>query len=193
VGSLMALMELWMQCMLLGRGRYLDGAALTARGTFHLIQQPAIHLLPPLADPGCWMSDSLQEVRLTDGAGQRPAYSLRALCRALDYARRAAPAYGLARALWDGFSMSFLTQLAPESGAQLQAIMVKYLLPGGGKALKVLARAEYPWVSHQLSVAWCGVVLIRCCRLIIGLSRDYYLLCLSSPVCALLSADFNCS
>lgn len=52
-----------------------------------------------------------QDGRLTDGAGHRPAYSLRTLCRALDYARRAAPAYGLTRALWDGLSMSFLTQV----------------------------------------------------------------------------------
>jgi midasin (ATPase involved in ribosome maturation) len=79
----------------------------------------------------------LQESRLTDGAGQRPAYSLRSLCRALDYARRAAPAYGLQRALWDGFSMSFLTQLSPEAGGRLQKIMVQHLLPGGAKSLKV--------------------------------------------------------
>lgn len=53
----------------------------------------------------------LQESCLADGAGHRPAYSLRTLCRALDYARRAAPAYGLTRSLWDGLSMSFVTQV----------------------------------------------------------------------------------
>lgn len=63
--------------------------------------------LPTLVCCACF----LQESRLTDGAGHRPAYSLRTLCRALDYARRAAPAYGLTRALWDGLSMSFLTQV----------------------------------------------------------------------------------
>jgi hypothetical protein len=52
--------------------------------------------------------------------------------------------------------MSFLTQLAPESGAQLQAIMVKYLLPGGGKALKVLVGKGR--VSVGVSPAECGVV-----------------------------------
>lgn len=57
-----------------------------------------------------------QDGRLTDGAGHRPAYSLRTLCRALDYARRAAPAYGLTRALWDGLSMSFLTQVCAGFG-----------------------------------------------------------------------------
>lgn len=52
-----------------------------------------------------------QEARLTDGAGQKPSYSLRTLCRALDYARMGAPLYGLQRALYDGFSMAFMTQV----------------------------------------------------------------------------------
>ncbi|GFH15701.1 VWFA domain-containing protein, partial [Haematococcus lacustris] len=50
------------------------------------------------------------EARLTDGAGQKPAYSMRTLCRALDYARCSAPKYGLQRALYDGFAMAFSTQ-----------------------------------------------------------------------------------
>jgi hypothetical protein len=33
--------------------------------------------------------------------------------------------------------MSFLTQLSPEAGGRLQGIMVKHLLPGGQKSLKV--------------------------------------------------------
>ena len=66
-----------------------------------------------------WRNCCVQESRLTDGAGHRPAYSLRTLCRALDYARRAAPAYGLTRSLWDGLSMSFLTQVRHSSGDRL--------------------------------------------------------------------------
>jgi midasin (ATPase involved in ribosome maturation) len=53
----------------------------------------------------------LQVMRLTDGAGSKPAYNLRTLCRALDYARTTAPNYGLQRALYDGFSMAFATQV----------------------------------------------------------------------------------
>lgn len=79
----------------------------------------------------------VQESRLTDGAGHRPAYSLRTLCRALDYARRAAPAYGLTRSLWDGLSMSFLTQLSPESSPKLSAVMQQHLLPAGTHSIKV--------------------------------------------------------
>ena len=56
---------------------------------------------------------SPQESVLSDGAGQRPCYNLRTLCRALDYARTSAPIYSLQRALYDGFAMGFLTLLDP--------------------------------------------------------------------------------
>lgn len=62
---------------------------------------------------------------LTDGAGARPAYSLRGLCRALDYAARLTPSYGLQRSLYDGFSMAFKTQLNPESEARLEALLLQ--------------------------------------------------------------------
>ena len=38
-----------------------------------------------------------------DGGGGAPGYSLRTLCRALEYARAGLPTYGLPRALYDGF------------------------------------------------------------------------------------------
>ena len=73
---------------------------------------------------------------MSDGAGQKPAYNLRTLCRALDFARRATPAYGLQRALYDGFCMSFTTQLHPDSATRAQALLQKHLLPGV-KSIKV--------------------------------------------------------
>lgn len=84
-----------------------------------------------------------QEQRLTDGSGQRPAYSLRTLCRALDYARIASPAYGLARALADGLAMSFLTQLSPESAPRVEALIASAVMPGvkPAQAAKALSRA----------------------------------------------------
>ena len=48
---------------------------------------------------------------LLDGAMQKPQYSLRTLCRALEYTRAALPIYGLLRGLYDGFAMSLLTLL----------------------------------------------------------------------------------
>ena len=79
---------------------------------------------------------ALQESTLQDGAGHKPAYNLRTLCRALEYAAHATPTYGLQRSLWDGFAMSFLTQLDPGSGARLEKLMQQHLL-GSGTSLKV--------------------------------------------------------
>ena len=53
--------------------------------------------------------------RLVDGAGQNPHFSLRTLTRTLVYVNEVASAYGLRRALFEGFGMSFLTVLNEES------------------------------------------------------------------------------
>lgn len=55
------------------------------------------------------------EKRLVDGANEVPHFSLRTLTRVLSYARDVAPFYGLRRALYEGFSMGFLTLLNRES------------------------------------------------------------------------------
>lgn len=67
---------------------------------------------------------------LLDSADQKPQYSLRTLSRACEYVRAATGIYGLQRALFDGFAMSFLTLLKTESGVTLEKIMVKHLLRG---------------------------------------------------------------
>ncbi len=79
-------------------------------------------LFPPSLRP--------QDTNLTDGAGHKPSYSMRTLCRALDYARSATPVYGLQRALYDGFAMSFLTQLSPEAAPRMEKLLQQHLLPG---------------------------------------------------------------
>ncbi|KAG2499138.1 hypothetical protein HYH03_002721 [Edaphochlamys debaryana] len=95
------------------------------------------------------------ESRLVDGAGQKPAYNLRTLSRALDYARAATPSYGLQRALYDGAAMAFLTQLAPGSAPRMEALVTKHLLPGV-KNVKALLRAppEPQGGSHTLFEAF---------------------------------------
>lgn len=55
------------------------------------------------------------ENRLTDGAGQKPHFSIRTLVRALVYVKDHAHIYGLRRAIYEGFCMSFLTMLSQES------------------------------------------------------------------------------
>eukprot|EP00958_Prasinococcus_capsulatus_P008905 scaffold874_cov380-Prasinococcus_capsulatus_cf.AAC.29 len=66
--------------------------------------------------------------RLLDGTNQKPQYSLRTLTRALQYVDEATPTYGLQRALWDGFAMSFLTLLQDESRPAMEALLRKHLL-----------------------------------------------------------------
>jgi midasin len=67
---------------------------------------------------------------LLDSADQKPQYSLRTLSRAMEYVRAAAPVYGVQRALYDGFAMSFQTLLQAPSAAALEKLMVKHLLRG---------------------------------------------------------------
>jgi midasin len=78
-----------------------------------------------------------QERSLVDGAGSKPAYNLRTLCRALEYARLALPVYGLQRALYDGCSMAFYTLLHPSAAPVMERLLRAHLL--GTTNLKVLS------------------------------------------------------
>ncbi|KAJ1918233.1 AAA ATPase midasin [Tieghemiomyces parasiticus] len=64
---------------------------------------------------------------LVDGANQRPHYSVRSLARALRYVQGAVARYPLRRALHDGLTMTFVTQLAPASQTRLGAELTKHL------------------------------------------------------------------
>lgn len=68
------------------------------------------------------------ENRLVDGVNQKPHFSLRTLTRTLTYVLDIAPIYGLRRALFEGFSMSFLTMLNTRSELLLQPLIDKYIL-----------------------------------------------------------------
>ena len=65
---------------------------------------------------------------LTDGAGQSPCYSLRTLCRFLEYIQKMAGAYGLQRALMDGAFMTFATQLDSISHCKMAKLIHHYIL-----------------------------------------------------------------
>jgi midasin len=67
---------------------------------------------------------------LRDGAGRSPKYSLRSMIRALEYARSTQAQYGLVRALYDGFCMTFLTQLSVESQAAMTSMIRSSFPPG---------------------------------------------------------------
>ncbi|GMH33343.1 hypothetical protein BSKO_01177 [Bryopsis sp. KO-2023] len=78
------------------------------------------------------------EKSLLDGAGHKPAYNLRTLCRWLLYVRQMVGVYGLRRCFYDGAAMAFLTQLDPQSAPKMEEIICTMLL--GGKGTKGLFR-----------------------------------------------------
>ncbi|XP_023760194.1 midasin [Lactuca sativa] len=70
------------------------------------------------------------EERLQDGANQKPQYSLRSLYRAMEYTKKARRAFGFLKAIYDGFSMFFLTMLDPPSANLMKKLITGYLLDG---------------------------------------------------------------
>ncbi|XP_010528473.1 PREDICTED: midasin [Tarenaya hassleriana] len=70
----------------------------------------------------------LSEESLQDGANQKPQYSLRSLYRALEYARKAEAIAGFEKALFDGFSMFFLSLLDASSAKIMNHMVLKYIL-----------------------------------------------------------------
>ncbi|KAM0334129.1 hypothetical protein ACHAQA_001149 [Verticillium albo-atrum] len=64
-----------------------------------------------------------EEKSLVDGANEVPHFSLRTLTRVLSYVNHIAPFYGLRRALYEGFSMGFLTLLNRESEKLLMPLI----------------------------------------------------------------------
>ena len=98
-----------------------------------LVLQQLTHVLPhpPVAAIVSFFQAAVQEAErsLLDGANQRPQYSLRSLCRALSYASTALSGYGLERALWDGFHMTFVTQLQQRFQPAVETLMLRLLIP----------------------------------------------------------------
>ncbi|CAO3588237.1 unnamed protein product [Absidia cylindrospora] len=69
-----------------------------------------------------------QQHKLVDGANQRPHFSIRTLSRALTYVTQIYSTYGLRRSLYEGFCMTFLTQLNKESETLMQKLILKTIL-----------------------------------------------------------------
>ncbi|CAM6097712.1 unnamed protein product [Calypogeia fissa] len=95
------------------------------------------------------------EVRLLDGANQKPQYSLRSLARALEYTKAAMSVYGFQRALYDGICMSFLTLLDRPSALIMEQLILgtifKQTGPAATKLLKSLLKVpSQPSSRHVL-------------------------------------------
>uniref|UniRef100_A0A8C9U2F8 Midasin n=1 Tax=Serinus canaria TaxID=9135 RepID=A0A8C9U2F8_SERCA len=74
------------------------------------------------------------ETKLVDGTGHRPHYSLRTLCRALRFAA-SNPCGSIARSLYEGFCLSFLTQLDRDSHPVVQKLICQHIVSGNIKSL----------------------------------------------------------
>jgi hypothetical protein len=77
---------------------------------------------------------------LTDGTNQRPHYSLRTLCRALETARAMCGVYGYQRSLYEGVCAAFLTALSRDSYARMQLTVHRHM----GEALSAAQLAQAP-------------------------------------------------
>ncbi|KAL8701577.1 MAG: hypothetical protein Q9224_000432, partial [Gallowayella concinna] len=82
--------------------------------------------------------------QLVDGADQKPHFSLRTLTRTLMYVLDIAPTYGLRRALFEGFSMSFLTLLNHASILRVLTLMENHLLKNQKNSRALLLRVPKP-------------------------------------------------
>ncbi|XP_054255246.1 midasin [Indicator indicator] len=74
------------------------------------------------------------ETKLVDGTGHRPHYSLRTLCRALRFAA-SNPCSSIQRSLYEGFCLSFLTQLDRDSHPVVQKLICQHIVSGNIKSL----------------------------------------------------------
>ncbi|CAK7897218.1 midasin [[Candida] anglica] len=81
--------------------------------------------------------------KIVDGANQRPHFSIRTLTRTLVYVCDIVSIYGLRRALYEGFCMSYLTLLDATSEQVLHEVIVKYTL-GRLKNAKSVMRQTPP-------------------------------------------------
>ena len=81
------------------------------------------------------------EKRIVDGANEVPHFSLRTLTRVLSYVNTIAPLYGLRRALYEGFSMGFLTLLDRDSEQMLVPLIQHHLFEKQGNGQSLLSQA----------------------------------------------------
>lgn len=82
-----------------------------------------------------------EDKRLVDGANEVPHFSLRTLTRVLSYVNSIAPLYGLRRALYEGFSMGFLTLLDRESEKMLLPLIHHHLFEKQGNSQSLMSQA----------------------------------------------------
>ncbi|KAL1972656.1 hypothetical protein VTN31DRAFT_7070 [Thermomyces dupontii] len=83
------------------------------------------------------------ENRLTDGAGQKPHFSIRTLVRTLVYVVDHVQIYGIRRSAYEGYCMSFLTILSQESEKLVTPLIHKHLF-GNRNPKAILSQQPKP-------------------------------------------------
>lgn len=86
--------------------------------------------------------------KIVDGANQKPHFSIRTLTRTLIYVCEIVDIYGLRRALYEGFSMAFLTLLDRASESILKPIIAKYTIDKLANGKHLLTRCPPPPSSN---------------------------------------------
>ncbi|CRG88960.1 hypothetical protein PISL3812_05995 [Talaromyces islandicus] len=84
------------------------------------------------------------ENKLTDGAGQKPHFSIRTLVRTLVYVVDHVQIYGIRRAAYEGFCMSFLTLLSQESEKLVIPLIEKHIFGSAKHAKSLLGQTPRP-------------------------------------------------
>jgi midasin len=85
---------------------------------------------------------------IVDGSNAAPHYSMRTLARALMFAVKSAPIFGLRRGLWEGALMAFTMSLDAESARKAHEVCEKHILGPMKNARAVLA--QVPTLPPQL-------------------------------------------
>lgn len=75
------------------------------------------------------LKDLVQSFELVDGNGRKPLLNLRTLTRPIKFARSCENIYGLERALYEGWCLSFTTMLDESSAKVTREILREFLMP----------------------------------------------------------------
>ena len=75
------------------------------------------------------LKDLVQSFELVDGNGRKPLLNLRTLTRPIKFARSCESIYGLERALYEGWCLSFTTMLDESSAKATREILREFLMP----------------------------------------------------------------
>ena len=75
------------------------------------------------------LKELVKGFQLVDGNGRKPLLNLRTLTRPVKFARACESIYGLERALYEGWCLSFTTMLDEQSAQETRKILCEYLMP----------------------------------------------------------------